>query len=281
VIVPARNASGTLPALLRALKAQTLPRERFEVIVVENGSSDSTAEAAAAGGARVVREPVGNRALARNRGAGEASGRYYAFTDADCIPDSGWLGALSACARKAPLMAGEVHIRVAEPPNRIERFESLWRFAQEAWVTNQGWATTANLLVHADAFVAIGGFDPSWRKGAEDVDLCFRARDRGYKLGFCPEAVVEHPAERALPPMLRRAFVHGYSINQAFYRWGKGYRAWRDPRPALRGDAALRRFEHSPERFEPGEWRRMARLARLEYAGRIVGSVWAEMLRAR
>jgi glycosyltransferase involved in cell wall biosynthesis len=281
VIVPARNAAATVPALLRGLEAQTLPSERFEVIMVDNGSSDGTAQVATAGGARVVRESIANRAGARNRGAREASGRYYAFIDADCIPLPGWLEALTACAHKAPLMAGEVRIRVSKRPSQIERFESLWRFGQEAWVVNQGWAATANLLVHADAFRAIGGFDTSWRKGGEDVDFCFRAREGGYGLGFCREAVVEHSAERAVLPMLRRAFVQGYSINQAFYRWGEGYRAWRDPRPAVHGDVALRRFEHSPDRFDPGEWRRMARLARVEYTGRVLGSLWAELCGVR
>ncbi len=281
VIVPARNAAGTLPALLRGLAAQTLPRERFEVIVVENGSSDGTAQVAAAGGARVVQEHIANRARARNRGAQQALGRHYAFTDADCIPQPGWLEALSSCAHQAPLMAGEVRTRVSPRPNKIERFESLWRFGQEAWVASQGWAATANLLVQADAFRAIGGFDPSWRRIGEDVDFCFRARDGGYGLAFCRGAVVEHRVERAVAPVLRRAFAQGYSINQAYYRWGKGYRAWRDPRPALGGDEALRRFGLTPERCEPGEWRHMARLARVEYAGRIVGSAWAEMVRAR
>lgn len=69
--------------------------------------------------------------------------------------------------------------------------------------------------------------------------------------------------------------MHGYGVNQAFYRLGARYRAWRDPVPALISDRALRQFGQSPEGFDRREWRRMSRLARLGYAGRIVGSLWA------
>jgi cellulose synthase/poly-beta-1,6-N-acetylglucosamine synthase-like glycosyltransferase len=177
-------------------------------------------------------------------------------------------------------VAGEVKLLTSLRPNQIERFEELWRFGQASWV-KQGWAATANLLVHAEAFRAIGGFDESWRHIGEDVDFCFRARDAGYALGYCPGALVDHDGESELRPFLQRFFRHGYSANQAFHRFGVGHQAWRDPLPALAGDGALRRYGHSPDRFEPAEWRRMSRLARAGYAARVAGSVWAELVRAR
>lgn len=280
MIVPVRNGARSIPALLESLAAQTLADRRFEVIVVDNDSSDRTAQLAARAGARVVHEPIANRARARNRGAGEARAALFAFTDADCVAHPDWLEALIGCASSSALVAGNVRLDVGENPNRIERFEALWRFGQEAWVA-QGWAATANLLVRRDVFHEIGGFDPSWRHIGEDVDFCFRARAAGHALAYCSSAVVDHVAERQLRPFLRRCFLHGYSVNQAFYRLGVGYRAWRDPAPALFGDRALRLFGHQPEGFQCSEWRRMARLARLGYAGRIAGSLWAEMARAR
>lgn len=280
VIVPARNAAASLPPLLRSLESQTLSRERFEVIVADNGSSDGTAAVAERLGATVVRDQVANRSRARNRGAEGAAGKLYAFTDADCVAHPEWLEELLACAPSAPLVAGEVKLRTREQPNAVERFEALWRFGQAAWV-EQGWAATANLLVHADAFATLGGFDETWRHIGEDVDFCFRARDAGYALTYCPGALVDHHGESELRPFLRRFFLHGYSANQAFHRFGIGHRAWRDPLPALAGDGALRRYGHEADGFEPAEWRRMSRLARAGYAARVAGSVWAELLRAR
>ena len=279
--MPVRNGSRSLPALLGSLRAQTLSPERFEVIVVDNGSTDGTAESAAAYDVSVVHEPIANRSRARNSGAAAARSGLYAFTDADCVADSRWLEELLLNAERAPLVAGEVRLRVSAHPNAVERYEALWRFGQRNWVEHQGWAATANLLVDAEAFEAVGGFDPSWRHIGEDVDFCMRARRAGFNLAYCSEAVVEHDAERGLRPLLERCFRHGYSVNQAFYRLGAGYRAWRNPTPALRGDRALRDIGHSPDNFDAGEWRRMARLGRAAYAARIAGSIWAEIVHAR
>jgi glycosyltransferase involved in cell wall biosynthesis len=280
VIIPVRNGEASIPPLLRSLDAQTLDRARFEVIVVDNDSSDRTADVARGGGARVVSEPVANRSRARNRGAAEARSRLYAFTDADCVAHPGWLEALLGSRSVAPLVAGDVRVRLREAPNAIERYEAMWRFGQESWV-RQGWAATANLLVHAEAFEAVGGFDPTWRHIGEDVDFCFRTRDAGYGLGYCAGAVVEHDAERELRPLIERCYRHGYSVNQAYYRLGAGYRAWRRPGPALWGDAALRENGQRPGDYGAREWRKMARLARLGYSARIAGSIWAELRRAR
>lgn len=280
MIVPVRNGAEALPALLESLERQTLPRERFEVIVVDNASSDGTAEVAARRGATVVEEPIANRSRARNRGAAAASAGLYAFTDADCVADPRWLEAHLACAESAALMAGEISVSVSDRPNALERFESLSRFGQRGWV-QQGWAATANLLVRGEAFHAVGGLDPTYRHIGEDADFCIRARRAGYELGYCPDAIVEHHGERELSPFVRRSFFHGYSANQCYHRLGVGHRAWREPMPALSGDRALRRIGHSPDRFEPAEWRRMARLARLDYAVRVAGSVWSELVHAR
>jgi GT2 family glycosyltransferase len=281
VIVPVRNGARSIPELLRSLWAQTLAHDCFEVIVVDNGSSDGTAQLAAEHGARVVIEPVANRSRARNAGAAAASAPLYAFTDADCVAQPRWLEALLRNSCRAPLLAGQVRLRVGRSPNAIERFEALWRFGQEEWVRQQGWAATANLLVRGDAFAAVGGFDPAWRHIGEDVDFCFRARAAGYRLDYCDEAIVEHDGERELRPFLRRCFRHGYSVNQAYYRLGAGYRAWRRPLPALAGDRALREIGHSPEQFDGREWHRMARVARLGYGARVIGSLWAELLHVR
>lgn len=279
-IIPARNGARSLPTLLRSLHSQTLEPDRFEVIVVDNGSSDDTAAVARAHGARVVSEPIANRARARNRGAGAATSVLYAYTDADCIADARWLESLLVHARRAPLVAGEVTTRVSETPNAIERFEALWRFGQKWWVQD-GWAATANLLVHAEAFDAIGGFDEGWHHIGEDVDFCFRARDLGLALAYCEEAIVSHSGERELIPFLGRFFRHGYSGTQSVRRIGAGYKAWRDPWPALVGDRALRAVGYVPDSFDSAEWRRMARLARLGYGARVAGSLWAELVRAR
>lgn len=280
VIIPVRDGAGSIPALLDSLAAQTLARERFEVIVVDNASRDDTGAIARERGATVVEEPVANRSRARNRGAREARADRFAFIDADCVATPEWLEGMGRCAGRAPLLAGPVGVTTSEPPNAIERYEALWRFDQESWV-RQGWAATANMCVERGAFEAVGGLDETYRHIGEDVDFCVRATRAGYALGYCPDAVVTHDAEDRMWPLLRRSWAHGYSGNQARHRLGLGYRAWRHPRPLLSGDTALGLYDIRREDFEPGEWRRLGRLARASYAARIAGSAWSELRRAR
>jgi GT2 family glycosyltransferase len=280
VVVPVRDGEASLPALLASIHAQTLPRERFEVIVVDNASRDGSASVARRSGATVVGEPVPNRARARNAGVAASTAPLLAFIDADCVASPQWLETFVGCAERAPLVAGRVITTTAEPPNPVEQFERLWRFEQEHWV-KLGWAATANLLVQRDAYDAVGGFDPAYPHTAEDADFCLRAGRAGYALGYCAEAVAMHAAENELVPMLKRAFFHGYGSNQALKRIGVGQFAWRRPLPLVHRDAALREVGYSRADFAPGDYRRMLRMARLAYGARIAGSLWAEARRAR
>lgn len=283
VVVPVRDGAQVLPALLRSLAGQTLARDAFEVVVVDNASRDATAEVARAHGAdRVVSEPTPGRARARNRGAAVATAERLAFIDADCVAAPGWLAALAGCLDASPLAAGPVNLLTDDPPSTAERLESLWRFRQREHVERDGWAASANLGVRREAFEAVDGFDEAYRRIGEDVDLCLRAGAAGHALAFCPAAVVEHPAESRVATILRRAAAHGWSSNQHHHRLpGKGWRHWRHPRPAVAGDWALRRFGVDPASLPAGERRPLLRLARAEYAARVAGSAWAELRRAR
>src|SRR4051794_21426577 len=92
VIVPAYNAEATLGACLRALLDQTLAPAAYEVIVVDDGSTDTTARVAARFPVSVLRQAHAGPAAARNQGARAARGEILAFTDADCEPVPAWLG---------------------------------------------------------------------------------------------------------------------------------------------------------------------------------------------
>lgn len=280
VIVPVRDGASSLPALLESLLAQEIERDRYEVIVVDNGSRDGSAEVAASHGVRVISESRPNRSGARNAGARAALSDVFAFVDADCRATPGWLGALLGCRGRAPLVAGKVEIETRTSPNAIERFESRWRFKQEKGV-RQGWAATANLLVERVAFEAVGGFDTSYRHIGEDVDFCLRAGRAGYGLGFCAEAVVRHEAERELTPVIRRAFLHGYSAVQALRRLGVGHVAWRTPGILISPRAVLQFYGIDPASLPGGERRLSVALALVSYASRVAGSIWASLRRVR
>jgi GT2 family glycosyltransferase len=280
VVIPVRDGSSSLPALLQSLASQDLADDRYEVIVVDNASRDGTAAVAAAHGARVVSEPKPNRSGARNAGVRAARSELFAFIDADCRATPQWLGALLSCRDRAPLVAGRVAIETRPSPNAIERFESRWRFKQEAGVS-QGWAATANLLVRREAFEAIGGFDVTYRHIGEDVDFCLRAGRAGFGLDFCKSALVYHEAEHELSPVMRRAFFHGYSSVQVLRRLGVGHVAWHTPGVVLSPRAALGFHGIDARSLSRRERRLSAALAISSYASRVAGSAWASLTRAR
>jgi glycosyltransferase involved in cell wall biosynthesis len=127
VVIPARNAQGTLPAVLAALVPQVRTRADAEAIVVDNGSDDCTREIAASYGVRVVNQPRPGAAAARNAGWLAARGELVAFLDSDCIPQPGWLEELVAALDGAP-SAGAVGGRIdAAPPTGV-----LQRYAERA-----------------------------------------------------------------------------------------------------------------------------------------------------
>jgi glycosyltransferase involved in cell wall biosynthesis len=263
VIIPARDAERVLPRTLAALAGAP------EVIVVDNGSRDATAAVALAAGARVVRAPRPSRPGARNAGARVTTARRLAFLDADCVPDPGWLEALDRCLTDAPLAGGRVIVEGAA--NRIERFDTLWRLRQEETIAEQGWSGSGNLGIRREAFERLGGFDESFRHAGEDVDLCLRAG----AVAWCPDAVVRHPPARTARQLLARAARHGYGSTQLLHRHeGRiGRQDWKHPRPVVAGDWALRRFGIDDPALR---W-----TARADYAGRVAGSAWAELRRAR
>ena len=279
IVIPAHNAADALLSLLRSLEAQTLGRDAFEVVVVDNASADTTAAVAASGGARVVSEPRPSRARARNAGVGAALADRIAFVDAECEADPGWLEALLRCLDRSPVVAGPVRLRLPATPSALERFDVLWRFHQREHVERDGWAASANLAVTRAAFDAVGGFDPAYHQIGEDVDLCLRAGAAGYPIAFCADAWISHPAEGSLAAMLRRGYRQGWSMVQHHHRLpGRiGDLLYRHPGPLVRGDWALRRFGVDPDALPADERRRMMLLARAEYAARMVGAAHAEL----
>lgn len=187
VIVPARDAAATLPALLAALAAQQ-DAPPYELIVADDGSRDATAALAQAAGARVVRTGGRGPGAARNAARAVASAAVLAFTDADCVPAPGWLAAgVRAVDAGHDLVQGRVvPAGLAGHWDRTVRVAGLTHLYE-----------TANLFIRAARFDDLGGFerwiDPLRSKElAEDVWLGWRARRAGADIAFAADAVVAH-----------------------------------------------------------------------------------------
>jgi cellulose synthase/poly-beta-1,6-N-acetylglucosamine synthase-like glycosyltransferase len=197
VVVPARNEAPRIQACLRSLLAQDYAREAYEVIVVDDASTDRTSEVAASFGVRVLRcrgASSSGGAVARNLGVASARGEVVAFTDADCVAEPDWLRKLVAPFKDLTVgVCGGDVIGVGD--SLVARsLERSGAFRLESRCRAQPWPifVTANVAYRKTVFHVLGGFDPSSR-AASDLEMTWRvARDGGFRLVCCPEAVVHH-----------------------------------------------------------------------------------------
>jgi mycofactocin system glycosyltransferase len=213
VVIPVKDQPGELAGCLEALHGLDYPKEKLEIIVVDDGSL----EAVAPSGVRVIRQDVSRGpAAGRNTGAGAARGDIIAFLDADCVPHPAWLKELVPFFRAADIGAVGGYVEGHDRKRLLDRYEAV------ASSLNQGssilmagdtastfYVPTANLLVTRDAFFKTGGFKDGMRLG-EDVDFCWRLRT-GNTLLYVPCGRVAHKHRHRLLPMLRRRAEYGTS----------------------------------------------------------------------
>jgi glycosyltransferase involved in cell wall biosynthesis len=209
VVVPARDAAATLPATLAGLAAQR-GAPPFEVVVVDNGSSDDTQEIAERSEVvdRLLRRPRGEGpGAARNDGVAAARAELVAFVDSDCVPEPGWLAAgVAAIASGADLVQGRVDPDPSTPAGPFDRTLSVQ--------SEYGLYETANMFVRKKLFHEIGPFvdfvGAGGRPFGEDAWWAWRARRAGARTAFAPDAIVHH----AILPGDLRTWVadHGYRV---------------------------------------------------------------------
>jgi cellulose synthase/poly-beta-1,6-N-acetylglucosamine synthase-like glycosyltransferase len=218
VYIPAFNSAEFLSRAIDGLLAQTLPAD--EILVIDDGSSDATAEIAARyPGVTLVRHPY-NRGLgaARNTGFSTARNELVASLDADCAPDPRWLAGLVRHFDD-PKVAG-VGGRLIEGNQRT--IPDRWRRAHMAqeWgdqpLHNPRFLFGCNNMLRKSAVREAGGYDESMRTNGEDTDISRRLRDKGWDLLYDPEPLVLH---------LRHDTAR--SILDTYWRWWRfGVRAY-------------------------------------------------------
>ena len=208
VVVCSFNGERTIGACCEALVRLDYPD--YEVIVVDDGSTDRTAEIARGFGFRVISTENQGLSSARNTGMQAAAGEIIAYTDDDAPPDPHWLtflawgfmttghaaiggpniappgGLIADCVAHAP--GGPVHVLLSD------------RVAEHV--------PGCNLAVRRRCLEEIGGFDPRYRAAGDDVDVCWRLQERGWSIGFSPAAMVWHH---------RRSSVRAYWKQQQGY----------------------------------------------------------------
>jgi glycosyltransferase involved in cell wall biosynthesis len=225
-VVCSYNGSRTIRDTLDWLGRLEYPS--YEVIVVNDGSTDATPDIAREFGVRVISTPNRGLSHARNVGLAAATGEIVAYIDDDAYPDPHWFtylaiafmttdhagiggpnippsgdGPLAACVANAP--GGPIHVLLSD--DVAEHIPGC------------------NMAFRKSRLQAIGGFDPQFRRAGDDVDVCWRLQARGWTLGFSAPAMVWHHRRNSIRAYLRQQVGYGDAEARLERKWPEKYNA--------------------------------------------------------
>jgi glycosyltransferase involved in cell wall biosynthesis len=224
VIIPTLNRSAQLQVCMHALASQDYGLDRFEVVVVDDGSEIPVAplvsEFASILDIKVARIPNGGPAAARNHGAEIAHGRFLAFTDDDCIPSPGWISALMTALQANPeaLVGGAIQNALVNNPFSVAS-QLILDFCYHYFnghPESLRFFSSNNMALCAALFKELGGFDLHFRT-SEDRDLCDRWKESGRQFVYASKALVRHSNNLKLRSFWRQHLGYGRGAYR-FYR---------------------------------------------------------------
>jgi len=219
IIIPVMDRAEELRRCLDSLSLLSYPHDKIHIIVVDDGSKDSSPEVAREYGALVL--PSGGigrgPAAARNIGASRAQGEILAFIDSDCSASSSWLDELIPAFedKRTAAVGGQVDGLCSE--SAVDRYEAVMSSLSLGSRSRSGssghdtfYLPSCNLLVRRCAFASAGGFEESMHVG-EDVDLTWRLRDAGWSISYLPAGNILHEHRSSVRSFMSRRFDYGTS----------------------------------------------------------------------
>jgi glycosyltransferase involved in cell wall biosynthesis len=210
VIVCSYNGARTLRQCLNAVAALDYPN--YEVIVVNDGSTDDTPAIAQGYPVRLINQPNKGLSAARNVGLAVSDGDIVAYIDDDAFPHRYWLRYFAAAFDRSthvgvggpnlpPVGDGLVAECIAAAPGNPLHVLLSDEIAEHI--------PGCNMAYRKEALIAIDGFDTRFRTAGDDVDLCWRLQDRGWTIGFCPAAVVWHHRRNSIRSYWKQQYGYG------------------------------------------------------------------------
>lgn len=217
VIIPTHNRSDALKRALHSLSKQTMSQERFELIVVNDGSSDETPDVC-----ERFREKIKNLELishrhskgawvSRNAGIARSRGRLVLFTDDDCVAAGNWIERMTSVLERHPIVAGAIWDYGTNPVQFCHNISQFHPFLRGRKSGEREFLAGANMGFQKPVLEMLEGFSTNQRL-AMDMDMAIRARIRGYRIHFDSEARVFHnPGRIRLGKILRYSATHARS----------------------------------------------------------------------
>lgn len=210
IVIPAYNAEKTIGLAVGAALAQDC--RDCEVIVVDDGSLDDTAEVARKYPVKYIRQENAGPAAARNTGWKASAGEIVVFTDSDCVPGPGWIRSLVGAFTDESIGAATGSYDIANPEKPLPRLiheeikdrHVFYRSAVKFF-------GSYNVAMRRKVLQETGGFDEGYRRASgEDNDLSYRVLKLGYRIAFVPDALVAHHHTSSLKKYLKEQYTHGY-----------------------------------------------------------------------
>lgn len=229
IIVPARNAARTLGQCLASLLAQHAPGKSFEIIVIDDGSIDETAEVARKYPVHCLSQSRTGPAGARNAGVRQARGEIILFIDADCQAAPDWLDQMLKpfADRSVSAAKGSYRTRQREWVARVVQaeYEGKYRYMRRS--RRVDFIDTYSAAFRKSIFNWAGGYDTSFPyPSVEDQEFSFRLAKAGCRMVFNPDAVVYHLHAASLLGYFKKKFRIGYWKVRVLRRYPA--KVWRD-----------------------------------------------------
>jgi glycosyltransferase involved in cell wall biosynthesis len=219
IVVPTYRRRDALARCLQAIEALRFPRERFEVVIVDDGSPNPAADLVASLDrslqARLVLAPHAGPATARNTGARLARGRYLVFTDDDCMPREDWLSSIDrwTSSKAGPFAIGGHTVNVLTDNLYAAASQSVIDYLYEYFGDHSAtrrFFTSNNLVVPREEFLSLDGFNETFAlAAAEDRDFCERWIEAGKRLQYANDVVVSHAHVLDFPRFSRQHVNYG------------------------------------------------------------------------
>ncbi|MEK6691947.1 MAG: glycosyltransferase [Nitrospirota bacterium] len=209
IVIPAYNSERTIARVIESCLNQTV---KGEVIVVDDGSDDSTAEIVKRYPVKYIYQENSGPAKARNTGWENANGEIILFTDSDCIPEKDWVGKMLGYHSRDNIYVVGGSYDITNPESLLARCihqEILERHRKMSGEVD--YLGSFNLSYRRKILEELGGFNEEFRYASgEDNDLSYRVRKKGYKLIFDREIKVAHNHQTKFFKYLKEQFRHGF-----------------------------------------------------------------------